>query len=871
MSIEKLNDLLKKNLEIAGKIAGEGIVLLENRNNILPLDPAQPLAVFGRGQLDTKISGSGSGATDSEDTINIISGLQEYGFNIDNNLLDFYQEKLSLNKDESFKDMFLKAKNNKDNNELPWWYEFWGKYNPSSSELIIDDQIIKKAVQKTDTAVIVISRVSGGEECDRRLKDDYYLSAAGKRLIEQVCYNFSHVIVLLNTAGVIDLNWLKNYPAIEGVLHISLPGQVAGRAVAGVLSGKLSPSGKLVDSYALSYQDYPSSKHFSFNKEEPDSIKTYHDYGLDAEENGSSGFDISPVTVYQEEIYIGYRYFDTFGIDIVYPFGYGLSYTEFGIEYLEGRIDIEEQLICLKIKVNNIGEEYSGKEVVQVYISKPDGLLEKPYQELVGYKKTKTLATGESQILEINFSIRELSAYDQKRASYIIEKGYYYIRVGNSSRNTRIEARIFVPETVVYEGLSNQLEIQQANQGKIDFLSKKGAIPITYPGEKEEMESAELIATITTKILGNKEDKKEKKDFALEKDENFPGISFIDKDEHQHEEYMLEDVYNGNIIIEEFVSRLSVKELAVLCNGYGNGQAFGGDPEAPKTITYDDGIKIGSDSTNLGDDQFVSLSPAIERQGIPSLVYKDGPAGIGLTAWPVETMMAASWNDELLYAFGDAVGRECKYKGIDVWLGPAINLHRNPIAGRNFEYYSEDPLISGKCAVAVTRGVMQNHNVTVSAKHFVLNEQETYRRGHSINNIDAVDSIIEERVVREIYLKPFEMLVKNTEIRNIMTSFNKINGTFATGNEELNINILRDEWGYKGYLVTDWGDMDIVVDGADAVAAGNDVIMPGGPPVIKQVFKGFDEGRVNLTQLRRSAINFLNSLIKSNSFHKYIE
>jgi len=881
MNEESLNILLKENLEIARKIAGEGIVLLENRDDILPLDLGKPLAVFGRGQLDTKISGSGSGATASEDTVNIIDGLQEYGFNIDNELLDFYQKELSSDKDDSLKTMFLENMNNNKNknDELPWWYEFWGKYNPPSPEIIIDDQLVKKASSKTDTAIVVISRVSGGEECDRHLEDDYYLSMTEENLLKQVSSKFFNVIVLLNTAGVIDLSWLKEFTAIKGLLHISLPGQVAGKTVAEILSGKITPSGKLVDTYAISYEDYPSAEHFSFNKEKPENIKTYQDYGLDPEKNGSSGFNISPVTVYQEGIYTGYRYFDTFGVDPIYPFGYGLSYTEFDIEYLEGRIDTGDELISLKIRVSNIGKKYSGKEVVQLYISKPAGLLEKPYQELVGYQKTITLAAGESQVLEISFSLKELSSYDEKTAAYIIERGYFYLRIGNSSRNTSIDARIYVPETIVYEKLSNQLGLHPVNKYKINFLSREDAVPVSYPGEKDEMESADLIATITAGLLEKKQykqvkneqlDIEKKSDNAVKRtdsegsDDTKTGLIGGDQDQNQ-KRYILKDVYNGNITLEEFVSQLSVKELAVLCNGYGNGQAFGGDPEAPVTITYDDGNKIGSNSSDL-EGQFLSLSPAIERRGIPSLVYKDGPAGIGLTAWPVETMMASTWNEDLLYAFGDAVAKECEFKGIDVWLGPALNLHRNPIAGRNFEYYSEDPLLSGKSAVAVTRGVMENHKLTVSAKHFVLNDQETYRRGYALDNIDAVDSIVEERVSREIYLKPFEMLVKNTEIMNIMTSFNKINSTFAAGNRSLNIDILRGEWGFEGYLVTDWGDMDIVVDGADAVAAGNGVIMPGGPPVIEEVLTGYREGRVSLEEMRRSAVNLLTTILKLKSF-----
>ncbi|MFW5889446.1 MAG: glycoside hydrolase family 3 protein, partial [Bacillota bacterium] len=348
----KKEKLLKSNLELAKRIAGEGIVLLKNKDNILPLDPAEALAVFGRGCIDTKISGSGSGATESEDTINIIDGLLRYDYNIDKSLLNFYERKVSNNNNNSIKKIFSENTENEKDNDLPWWYEFWGKYNSPASEIDINNQLVKKASQKSETALVVISRVSGGEECDRRLEDDYYLSKKEKRLLKQVSKSFFNVIVLLNIAGVIDLSWVNEFPTVKGILNISLPGQIAGTAVAEVLKGKITPSGKLVDSYAGSYDDYPGAEHFSFNKEKPENIKIYQDYGLDPEENGSIDFVISPVTVYQESIYTGYRYFDTFGIDLIYPFGFGLSYTEFDINYLEGMVNIEQDLISLKIKVN---------------------------------------------------------------------------------------------------------------------------------------------------------------------------------------------------------------------------------------------------------------------------------------------------------------------------------------------------------------------------------------------------------------------------------------------------------------------------------------------------------------------------------------
>ncbi len=253
------------------------------------------------------------------------------------------------------------------------------------------------------------------------------------------------------------------------------------------------------------------------------------------------------------------------------------------------------------------------------------------------------------------------------------------------------------------------------------------------------------------------------------------------------------------------------------------------------------------------------VSPAIESEGIASVFYKDGPAGIGEVAWPTQMLAACAFDREIWYAFGNAVGAECEKQQVDVWLAPAVNLQRHPLGGRNFEYFSEDPYLTGICACEITRGVQENHPVIVCPKHFAVNEQETFRRGSGKKQYDAVDSIISERAARELYLKPFEMLVKNAGVLCMMTSFNKINGTFAAGNADLCTHILRDEWGYEGFVVTDWGDMDVVVDGADAVAAGNDIVMPGGPPVIAQILDGYRKGSLTRAAMELAVCRLLDT------------
>ena len=323
----------------------------------------------------------------------------------------------------------------------------------------------------------------------------------------------------------------------------------------------------------------------------------------------------------------------------------------------------------------------------------------------------------------------------------------------------------------------------------------------------------------------------------------------------------LSDVRSGRVSMEAFVNQMSVRELAVLLNGYGPGLPFGGVAAKDKTPTIEDeeGRPIGTTTRpELG---FGYVNPAIEKYGITSVYYKDGPASVGKTAWPTGMMLACTFNAELAYEMGSACGYEAEMLGVDSWLTPGMNLVRNPIEGRAFEYFGEDPLLSGTMGTEVTRGAMENNAVTTCPKHFALNEQETYRRGSEKKKIDAVDSIVSARAARELYLKPFEMVITKARPTTVMSSFNKINGTFAAGNKALCTEILRGEWGFDGAVVTDWGDMDQVVDGADAVHAGNDVIMPGGPPVIRQVLKGYEEGRVTLDEMRLAAAHLMNHLL----------
>lgn len=808
------------NRAVARKLVEEAIVLLKNGESLLPFSKGQKAAFFGRTQIDTIYSGNGSGAAHKSGCKNILDECEKRGICAEPGLKGYYKERIS--KEETAKE-----------DEFDWadigkvinsgvMYEIFGKYHAPIEEYEIAEEQIEAARKYTDTAVLVIGRNSGGEECDRHLQGDYYLTDSERILVEQVCRNFEKIVLVLNTNGLMDLSWTENYPNIKSILFAGILGEEGALALSDILIGNTNPSGKLAFTIAKEYEDYPSASHFSWDKEKEENLLTYESYGLNAAENGSTGYAKSPVTVYHEDIYAGYRYFDTFAKEPLYAFGYGLSYTKFEIRCLSA--DKKQGGIEVQVCVKNIGNT-AGKEVVQLYLANDNRTFEHAFQELKGFEKTGILQPGEEEKICLMVPWKEWGSYDETKAAYLIRQGDYRILVGNSSRNTKEAVTVQVGKDILIRQCENRLGIQECNRDRLEFL--------THSGKEAE-------ATVWEKTQ--------------ERDLCVPKI-FVNA-----EDINMADSANTPAVCDsrtEKIKKLSVEQLAALCVGYGPGIPFAafGDGTDPETIYDEDGKPVTTNSHPAGYNGYVS--PAIEQMGIYSVSYKDGPAGIGEMAWPSEMLIACAFNKEIWYEFGNAVGAECEKQQVDVWLAPAVNMHRHPLGGRNFEYFSEDPYLTGICACEVTKGVQENHPVLVCPKHFAVNEQETFRRGSSNRRYDAADSIISERAVRELYLKPFEMLVKEADIACLMTSFNKINGVFAAGNADLCTHILKEEWGYQGVVVTDWGDMDVVVDGADAVAAGNDIVMPGGPPVIAQILQGFREGRVSLEQLESAVYHLL--------------
>lgn len=838
------------------KLAEEGLVLLQNRKNVLPLAKKSKVALYGLGAVRTIKGGTGSGAVNnrivypdgtSKDgesiAVSIEEGLEREGFTVTNKT--WLNNEANAHPETAAAGMFSS--------------------NLATDAAISTEQMTADA-KEAEIGIYVIRR-NAGEGADRhKTKGDWYLTDEEKANIELMSKTFKKSIVLLNVVS-IDSTWIKGMKNLDSVMLIGNPGELGGIAVARNLNGTVNPSGHLVDTWA-DIEDYPSTKYFaSEDKDDP--------YG-------------SKVEYYGEGIYTGYRYFDKFAANkVIYDFGYGLSYTKFKIATKD--VKIKNGYVNVKVKVTNTGKKYSGKEVVQVYFSAPTGKgkLDKPYQELAAFGKTDTLKPGKSQELTLKFKANEMSSYDEKTASYIMDSGNYVIRVGNRSAKTTPVAKIKLDKKVVTEKLTNQLTMDSegtavggsnfGGQYKMPYLS---ALDISVAQGKKNYASAEArfkeFAGVNKKSRANaKKDKAVKKVVKLgyKAVENINNIAYKNGNNEDVTTYVsqttpkegqevngfnyqtnnsyntktkkfdgdyskntLKDVYEGKITMEQFVSGMTINELANMVEG-GNksskpaGQSAGGlSPDTLKVSAADDtAILKAYVPGEAGETNGLYIGSKL----IPNTTNADGPAGLRVnqsfeedgktyyqfaTAYPAGQNNAQTWNLIAEYDEGVSIGKDMKNAGVDVWLAPGMNIHRNPLCGRNFEYFSEDPLLTGAMGAALTKGVQSIPGRGTTIKHFALNNQETER--------NSSNSVVSERALREIYLKNFEIAVKEAQPMCVMSSYNSINNVPASDNYDLLENILRKEWGYQGMVMTDWGGAGGSSD-ARSMHAGNDIIMAG--------------------------------------------
>ena len=781
-----------RNAQLSKEAAEEGMVLLENENQALPLSQGSKAALFGTGSYGTIKGGTGSGDVYNRYTISVYDALTST-YNISN--MAWWGEYL-----KTFEEKKAQAAEEKKDNDYVKYTQ--GRFGGADSFLAIDQALTQSDMDKAKaggvtTAFYTVSRVSG-EGADRTIgKGDYELSEVEYNNIKLIAKNFDKCVVLLNVGGVVDTKFFSEIEGVDGLVLMSQAGMEGGNALADILTGKTTPSGKLTDTWAKNYSDYPAATTIGDND------------GDNKQED------------YKEGIYVGYRYFDTFNITPAYEFGYGKSYTSFDVEPLT--VAADENNVSVTVNVTNTGDTYSGKEVVEVYFSAPDGSIEKPYQELAGFAKTDNLAPGESQKLTVTYKTTEMSSYDEAKAAYVMEDGDYIVRVGDSSRNTKVAGVLTLDKDVVTEQLSNQLTLDKNWKD----LSKTGKTPYSYKDEAAQIKAAARIALPSAKIKtennASKIDEKKvttyltadaAKDYKAAENEVVETVDAVPANTK------LIDVYDGKVSMESFVASLDDTQLANLANGI-SGASTSGD-------TW------GADANSVTGAAGETSQLYFNSLGIPNTVEADGPAGIRVTAettdkdgnavynyctaFPIGTLLAQTWNTDLVNRVGKAIGEEMVEIGVTLWLAPGMNIHRDPLCGRNFEYYSEDPALTGYVGSAITAGVQSNKGVGVTIKHYITNNQETNR--------SAVNTSVSERTLREIYLKGFEMVVKSAQPMAIMSSYNKVNGTYACENFDLLTSVQRGEWGFDGMVMTDWGAGNRA--GVDTMMhAGNDLVMPG--------------------------------------------
>ncbi len=764
----------KKYLKLASETVAEGIVMLKNDNSALPLKKDEIISVFGRIQLHYYKSGTGSGGMVNVSKVtSIVDGLFDMGVKLNEELLSIYKK-------WSEKNPFDVGKG--------WGTEPW-----SQVEMPLDDDLVKKSAEKGDTAIVIIGRTAGEEQDVKYEAGSFLLTELEKDMLVKVRREFKKVIVLLNVGGLIDINFIEDCKP-DALLYVWQGGMTGGTGTAMVLTGEVSPSGKLPDTIAYSIEDYPSHKYFGGKN------KNY----------------------YVEDIYVGYRYFDTFAPEKVrYPFGYGLSYTTFDVEYLE--CDDADLKMNIYVRVTNTGE-YSGKEVVMLYVEKPQGKLGQPKKILCGYEKTKTLAPNESQDLTLVIDWNKFASYDDSgitgnKNCWLLEQGEYrfYIVYGNEMMY------------IDYEGLAEDFIVEECSQ----------ALAPVEPFERMANHSGLVFEPVPLSEV----DENARRTENLPKELEYTGDRGI----------KLADVYSGANTMDEFIAQLSDEDLSCIIRGEGMG--------SPR-------VTAGTASA------FGGVSDGLKKYGIPAACCDDGPSGMRLDcgtkafSLPNGTLIASTFNKELVENLFEMLGLEMSANKVDCLLGPGMNIHRHALNGRNFEYFSEDPYLTGTMAAAELRGLHKS-GVTGTIKHFCANNQETNRH--------FLESVVSERALREIYLKGFEIAVKQGDADSIMTTYGSINGLWTAGSYDLNTQILRNEWKYKGIVMTDWwthinrrGGEPNKTDFATMAMAQNDLYMvcADGSKNDDNTLESLASGDLKRSELQRNARNICNFLLHTNALKR---
>jgi len=805
----------KENLTIAYQAACEGMVLLKN-DGALPFR-TKKVALYGPGASMTIKGGTGSGEVNERHSVTILEGLQNRGFEIATMqwIRDYEQGYMEA-------EAAYKIEKRKRVNPLKLgsiMNMLFDNFRFPSGRAITEADV---ASSDTDTCIYVLSRQAGEGGERRAEKGDLFLTDEEEAAIRFCAEHYEKFLLVINAGSSMDMGFAEQIPGINAILYICQLGTEGGHAFADVVSGAVSPSGKLSDTWAKQYADIPYSDEYSYL-------------------NGNLVDEY-----YKEGIYVGYRYFDSFSVAPAYPFGFGLSYTDFAIH--SAGVTLDGSRVTVKANVTNTGSEFAGREVAQLYVSAPDGMLHKEYQSLAAFGKTDVLAPGARETVDLSFDMKSVASYRESDASYVLEPGDYLLRLGNSSRHTVVVGVVTVEREILVSRHCSICKVQKPFE------------ELSGPAR-----NAEAVAEGLPRLV-------------LEP-------AAIETVIHAYET----PAECADEKVQNFLNTLSLKEMVDIVVGIG---MFGGKTRfnlpgsvGNTTSKFWDrglanvalcdgpaGLRIQKRSTVDAKGKVKPVEMALSIfEAFPDFIKKfmvgdpekDAVLYQYTTAFPVANALAQTWNQELMYEVGNAIYREMKEYGCTYWLAPAVNIHRNPLCGRNFEYFSEDPLLTGKMAAAITRGVQQEKGYYVTVKHFACNNQEEER--------NKVSSNLSERALREIYLRGFEISVKEGGAKGIMTSYNRINGVYAANCHDICTKALRNEWGFEGVVMTDWFSTNKgLASNAVAMAAGNDLIMPGGGSFKKEILEGVKSGLITEADVRRCCANVVKSVMDSATQREYI-
>lgn len=788
---------------LARRAAADGMVLLKN-DGVLPLKNRK-IALYGAGARMTVKGGTGSGNVEERYSVTIEQGLMNGGYTIANPLwLERFEQKHIEDTEKWRQSVEEKIKGYGPIRTMQMFDIIHASPQPTPTTIPVQDD---ELTDETDTAIYVVAR-QAGEGGDRKAeKGDYLLSNIEVASIKKLAAHYKNLLLVINCGSAMDLSILDEVE-IGAVLHFSQGGMEGGNAFADIVSGKVTPSGKLTATWAMNYFDYPNADTYSYL-------------------NGDLSFNN-----YYEGIYVGYRWFDAAAKTPRFTFGFGLSYTTF--THAEQNISVNGTKVTVKASVKNTGDHYSGREVLQLYLAKPGRDHEQ--KGLVAFGKTKLLAPGEKDTLTLSFDMSKQGSFDEMASAFLLEQGEYGLLLGTDAAQTDTIGVLMLDKTVVLEKVEH-------------ILPKKADFADFVP----EVSAAAYDAQLPR--------------YALD-------ISAFSAIAHTYCTPEVQETVKEKKILDS----LNEKQLIELCVGGGY---------STKGFVIVPGV-VGTTSVKL------------LKKGIPNITLSDGPAGLRvmqagavqknglvlypeglpkewewgylkyvapvvkskrgrlvyqyMSAFPCETAQAQSWDVALVEEIGKAIGREMKEIGVAVWLAPGMNLQCNPLCGRNFEYYSEDPVLTGKMAVAITKGVQSHKGCFVTVKHFCCNNQE--------DNRDHMSSNLSERSLREMYLRPFRIVIDEAKPGTVMTSYNMVNGVYTPNSYDLCSKVLRNEWGFDGVIMSDWNSTDKCSHVA-AINAGNDLIMPGNTPVRQALLAGLKDGTLDKNQLRRSAARILRLILSA--------